>query len=182
MKTKFISDKINYDGAQLKPLYAYTQHKMSGDCIIAFEGACDVSLDHMVDMEDLIVKAQIKADHMLHFIVEIFRTDLVAAVALQRLLVCIAQNILARSNHLLLRKGDDLYSGDKKLSVSIASGSAVSTMIHLGINVKNSGTPVATCSLSDFGLDPRAFALLLMEEFSSEYTSIVEATQKVKPL
>ena len=120
MKTKFIENKINYDGAQLKPLYAYTYHGLSGDCVLAFEGACNVSLEHMVDMEDLIVKAEIKADHMLHFIVEIFRTDLVAAVALQRLLVSIAQNILLRSNHILIRKGDDLYF-DQTLDVITAT-------------------------------------------------------------
>jgi hypothetical protein len=136
----------------------------------------------MVDMEDLVVNAEIKSDRMLHFIVEIFRTDLVAAVALQRLLVSMAQNILLRSGHNLKRNGDDLYLGEKKLSVSIASGSAVSVMIHLGLNIENSGTPVPTCSLKDLGLEPKAFALLLMSEFSAEYSSIVEATQKVRPL
>jgi hypothetical protein len=182
MKFKFVESKISYDGSQLKPLYSYVHHKLSGDSIVSFVGSCDVSLDHMVDAEDFVLKALIKSDQMLHFIVEIFRQDLVAAVALQRLLVSIAQNIILRAGHNLKREGDDLYFNDKKLSVSIASGSAVSIMIHLGLNIENSGTPVPTCALKDFDLEPKQFANLLMSEFSAEYTSIVEATQKVKPL
>lgn len=182
MQTKFIENKINYDGSQLRPLYAYVNHKLAGNSIVAFEGACNVSLEHMVDMEDLVVKAEIKSDHMLHFIVEFFPSNLMTAVSLQRLLVAIAQNILLRSGHQLQRSGDDLYWNERKLSVSIASGSAVSSMIHFGLNVENKGTPVPTCCLKDFGLDAKAFALLVMSEFSSEYSSIVEATQKVKPL
>jgi hypothetical protein len=182
VKTKFAENKINYDGSQLKPLYGYTHHQLHGDSIVAFEGSCNVTFDHMVDMEDLVVRAEIKSDRMLHFIVEIFRTDLFAIVSLQRLLVSITQNILLRSGHNLQRNGDDLYLQGKKLSVSIASGSAVSTMIHLGLNIENAGTPVPTCCLKDLGLEPKAFALLVMSEFSSEYSSIVEATQKVRPL
>lgn len=182
MKTKFIENQINYDGSQLKPLYAYVNHKVNGDSIVAFEGTCNVTLDHMVDMEDLVVKAEIKSDHMLHFIIETFPANLMATVSLQRLLVSIAQNILLRSGHNLRRSGDDLYSDEKKLSISIASNSAVSNLIHFGVNVENKGTPVPTCCLKDFSLDSKAFAVVLMNEFSAEYTSIVEATQKVKPL
>ncbi|MCC2678801.1 MAG: hypothetical protein K0R29_1377 [Pseudobdellovibrio sp.] len=183
MQTKFVENKINYDGSQLRPLYSYVNHKLAGDSIVAFEGSCNVSLDHMVDMEDMVVKAEIKSDHMLHFIVEMFPpVNLVAAVSLQRLLVAITQNILLRSGHNLQRRGDDLYWSEKKLSISIASCSSVSNMIHFGLNIENKGTPVPTCCLKDFGLDTKAFAGLVMSEFSAEYSSIVEATQKVKPL
>jgi uncharacterized protein len=182
MKFKFIEQKIKYDGAQLKPLYAYTQHKVTGDSIISFVGECDVSLEHMVDAEDFVVNAKIQSQSMLHFIVEVFNQNIFTAVSLQRLLVSIAQNLLLEKNHKLIRKGDDLYLGTKKLSVSIASVSVVSAMIHLGLNITNEGTPVETCSLSDFGLDAKQFSLELMQLFSNEFDSIFEATQKVKPL
>ena len=182
MKTKFIEQKIKYDGAQLKPLYAYTQHKVTGDSIISFVGECDVSLEHMVDAEDFIVDAKIQSQSMLHFIVEVFNQNIFTAVSLQRLLVSIAQNLLLEKKQRLIRKGDDLYSGSKKLSVSIASVSTVSAMIHLGLNISNEGTPVETCALSDFGLDAKQFSLELMQLFSNEFISIFEATQKVRPL
>ncbi|MGZ3692499.1 MAG: DUF366 family protein [Pseudobdellovibrio sp.] len=182
MKTQFIEKTIHYNGAQLKPLYAYVHHKTAGNSIVSFRGSCNVTLEHMVDAEDFVVNAEIKSDNMLHFIVEIFNKDMIAIVALQRLLVAIAQNILLQKGVAVIREGDDLYVDKKKLSVSIASGSAVSTMIHLGLNIENKGTPVPTCALNDFGLDAREFSLQLMKDFSLEFNSIVEATQKVKPL
>lgn len=191
MKYKFIEKKINYDGSELKSLYAYTNHQLHGESIISFIGACDVSIEHMVDAEDFVANAKIKADQMLHFIVEIFTQNLVTAVSLQRLLVSMAQNLLLEMRpqlgpNQLTRKGDDLYfldpNGDKKLSVSIASCSAVSSMIHLGLNISNEGTPVRTCSLNDFSISPVEFGTELMKRFSAEYLSIVEATQKVRPL
>ncbi len=179
MKTLFVDHQINYDGSELKPLYAYLHHGLHGDSIVSFVGACDVSLKNMVDAEDFVASAKIQSDQMLHFIVEIFAQNLMTAVTLQRLLVSMAQNLLNKN---LVRKGDDLYLNQRKLSVSIASASVVSAMIHLGLNVTNEGTPVPTCCLNDLGINPKKFADDLMKEFSEEYKSIVEATQKVQPL
>lgn len=182
MKTKFLSKKTNYDGSQLKPLYSYVHHQLHGDSIVAFVGACNVTPEHMVDAEDFVVNAKIASDRMLHFIVEMFGQNLVTAVALQRLLVSIAQNLLLEQGHLLVRMGDDLYFKKKKLSVSIASISTVSSQIHLGLNIDNTGTPVPTCALSDFSVKPAKFARELLARFAAEYASIIEATQKVRPL
>jgi len=182
MKYKFSKILRKYNGSELKPLFAYTNHQLHGNSIVSFIGACDVSPEHMIDAEDFVVNAKIKADLMLHFIVEIFTQNLMTAVALQRLLVVIAQNLLREKGHDLQRSGDDLYFEKKKLSVSIASTSAVSSMIHLGLNISNNGTPVETCALSDFKIEPIQFANELLKKFSEEYISIVEATQKVKPL
>ena len=182
MKTKFVTKKINYDGAQLQPLYSYVNHQLHGDSTVAFIGACDVTLEHMVDAEDFVVNAKIKSDKMLHFVVELFGQNLMTAIAMQRLLVSIAQNLLLEMGHSLVRSGDDLYFKKKKLSVSIASVSAVSSQIHLGINITNTGTPVPTCALKDFSVEPVKFAKELLARFAVEYVSIVEATQKVRPL
>lgn len=191
MKQKFISKKINYDGAQLKPLYAYVNHKLHGDSIVSFCGACDVGFGEMVDAEDLVAGAQIKSDLMLHFIIEMFNQNLMTAVSLQRLIVSIAQNILNSTSvklktTKLRRSGDDLYLDEnkksRKLSISIASISPVSSMIHFALNITNKGTPVLTCSLEDLQIDPKKFAEQLMTAFSEEYISIIEATQKVRPL
>jgi uncharacterized protein len=183
MKTLFVNKILNYDGSDLKPLFGYIHHQTPGDSIIGFIGNCNVTLEHMVDAEDFVQRAEIKSDHMLHFIVEIFSQNLMTAVSLQRLLVAIAQTLIDKK---LRRRGDDLYldtqNGPKKLSVSIASVSAVSAMIHLGFNIKNEGTPVPTCCLSELGIDPVVFAKELMRLFAEEFISIREATQKVHPL
>ena len=91
MKTFFYPKKLKYDGSQLRPLFAYENFKVEGPAIVSWVGACDVSFDHMVDFEDKIAQAKIKSDLMLHFIVEIFPADLLAAVALQRLFATIVK-------------------------------------------------------------------------------------------
>lgn len=191
MNSKYITQKINYDGSQLRPLYAYSDHQVKGSSIVAFCGACDVSLEHMVDMEDKVVRAKIKSNEMLHFIIEIFPANLPAAVSMQRLFATMAQEWLnTNSSELkikkLTREGDDLYLGQakdkKKLSISIASNSSVSSMIHFAMNMTNKGTPVPTLCLKDLNVDPKKAAQSLMKIFSSEYESIIEATEKVKPL
>lgn len=191
MKSKFIAKQTDYDGSQLAPLYAYKNHKLHGDSIVAFIGSCNVAFPEMVDAEDLVAGAQIKSDLMLHFIVEMFNQNLMTAVSLQRLIVSIAQNILNSTssvlkNNKLRRSGDDLYFDKNKksykLSISIASISPVSSMIHFALNITNEGTPVPTCSLADLKINPKVFAAQVLKAFSDEYQSIVEATQKVRPL
>ncbi len=191
MKAKFVSKVIKYNGSELQPLYSYIHHKIAGDSIVAFRGPCQIHFEQMVDAEDLVAGAEIAADEMLHFIIEIFNQNLMTAVSLQRLLVCIAQNILNTKSSILvknklIRSGDDLYFKNKsvlhKLSISIASCSSVSSMIHFAVNITNAGTPVKTCSLDDFKMEPKSFADQLMHEFKNEYVSIIQATQKVKPL
>jgi hypothetical protein len=80
------------------------------------------------------------------------------------------------------RDGDDLYWGDRKLSISIASQSAVSTMVHFAVNITNAGTPVRTCALEDLGVDPKEFADAAMDALALEWASVLKATRKVRPL
>lgn len=187
MEKKFIEKNMSYDGSQLRPLYAYETHKVIGDSVISWTGPCNITLDHMVDLEDKIVNSKICSDLMLHFIIEIFGPDLTAAVALQRLFASIVKDrILTETKEKfdLYRDGDDIYqkNSEKKLSISIASRSAVSLMIHFAVNVTNEGTPVPTLCLQELKVDPQVLAQKIMDDFTHEYHSIVAATKKVFPL
>jgi hypothetical protein len=125
---------------------------------------------------------------MLHFIIEIFDRDLFSGVALQRLFASIIRDYLQAEAHAALgkaqleRDGDDIFWGEKKLNISIATKSPVSTMIHLAINCTNKGTPVETCSLEDLKLSPEKVATDVMEKFQREFEAILKATQKVRPV
>ncbi len=188
MKTHFIDQEMAYDGSQLKPLYAYLQHKVLGDSIVAWIGACDVSFENMVDGEDLIELSPIKGSRMLHFIIEIFHTSLLVGVTAQRLFASVARDYLqthARSalgGDRLIRDGDDIFWEDKKLSISIASSSAVSTQIHFAMNISTAGTPVKTTSLDELKIEARTAAHDLMNLWEKEFSSIEIATKKVRPL
>jgi len=190
METHFIEKKFAYDGSQLRSLFAYLDHGVLGPSIIAWQGRCAIPFSHMVDGEDLLANAVIAGDEMLHFIIEVFDRDLFSGVCLQRLFASITKdyvNAMAISHgtlgsHFLHRDGDDIYWGDSKLSISIATRSPVSTLVHFAMNITNDGTPVKTACLNDFKLDPRRVAEDLMTLFKKEFLSMVTATQKVRPV
>ncbi|WP_374030406.1 DUF366 family protein [Bdellovibrio bacteriovorus] len=188
METSFIEKKFAYDGSQLRSLFAYLEHGILGPSIVSWVGACSIPFDHMVDGEDLLEKAVIQSDEMLHFIIEVFDRDLFSGVALQRLFASIAKDYVQSHGKGLLtgksvrRDGDDIYLDTKKLSISIATRSPVSVMVHFAMNVTNKGTPVETLSLQDLQLDPVRVAEDLMALFRREFESITVATQKVRPV
>lgn len=179
-----------YDGSQLRPLFAYENFKISEDSIISWVAPCDVRLEHMVDYEDKIENSKIAGDQMLHFIVEIFPANLPFGISLQRILTALAKDLILNmspnSSLQIFRDGDDLYIGANKskakLSISIATVSAVATHIHFALNVTNAGTPVKTACLTDLKINTEKFSIALMEDFVKEYKSILFASKKVKPL
>lgn len=186
MKTKWLKQTVQYDGTQLRSLYAYLEHKVLGDSVVAWRGACDVSFTHMVDGEDLLDKSIIRGSDMVHFIIEIFDQKLMSGVLLQRLFSSIVRDVLYElspvKNFEILRLGDDLYWKNKKLSISIATNSPVSTMIHFAVNVSPKGAPVDAAGLDDLKVEPQVFAEKCMSCLKEEYESIKEATQKVRPV
>ena len=183
MKNLFITTNHAYDGTQMHSLHAYLNHRLMGNSIISWVGPCHVSFTHMLDGEDLLEQSAIQGDLMLHFIIEIFEKDLFSAVSLQRIFASICKDVIEseKPGTHLVRQGDDLYFKDQKLSISIASPSPVSTMIHFAMNVVNRGTPVKTAALKDdFSLDPKMIADKVMKRFADEFESIQLACFKVK--
>lgn len=193
MLSKFIDKEFAYDGTQLRSLYAYLDHGLLGDSIVAWIGPCDISFEHMVDGEDLLTKSEIRGGRMVHFIAEKFQATLPEMVALQRLLASIAKDIIVAKENTnqngsprfaIRREGDDLYvalpDGEGKLSISIATVSPSSGLLHFAVNVTNAGTPVKTAALEDLKFSAREFAELVIAAFARECASIREATMKVK--
>ena len=181
MKTRFLARKIDYDGTQLSSHWAYRTCGLLGDSAVAFIGGCNVSLDHMVDLADVKRRAPIFSRRMLHFIVEHFDTDLGKAVLRQRFLAqLVCDELVARTRRDLRRDGDDLYDGEAKLSVSIATASPVSTLIHFGINIDSRDTPVETRGLKDYRVQPRSFARDVLWRYAAELASMAEARCKVR--
>lgn len=181
---KYIEQQTEYDGSQLRSLYAYLSHSVHGDSIVAWQGACHINWDKMVDGEDLLDRSEIRGSHMLHFIIEKFEANLLSMVSLQRLFASEALEVLREmapsKTQGMRREGDDLWMGQKKLSISIATLSPISGLVHFALNIKNEGTPVETLSLSDLQVDAKDFAVKLGEKFAREVEQILYATRKVK--
>ena len=182
MKTLFIDKEIKYIGSQLTPHWIYKNFKIQGDVIVAFCGECEVKLTEMDDIEDFINNEPIYSKYMLSFITEQFNVELVEGVFRQRLLVTCIKEALERRGFFVRRNGDDLFVNDKKLSVSIATKSMTSVLIHTGLNILSDGAPIPVSGLgSDLGIeDIKEFAQEIMQKYSDEIEDIILASTKVR--
>ena len=119
---------------------------------------------------------------MLSFITEQFNINLVEGVFRQRLLICIIKELLEKRGVFVVRNGDDLMINGRKLSVSIATKSTTSILIHTGLNIESEGAPVKAAGLtSELGItDIRAFAQEVMTAYAEELKDIELASTKVR--
>lgn len=172
---------IVYTGHQLSSLWAYKNFGLQGDSIVCFRGPCRVAITEMVDVEDVLAGDSIFGPDMLQFIIEHFEQDLEKAVLKQRMLISIIKDMLDQTG--LSRSGDDLFLDDRKFSVSIATTSPVSVMIHTALNVISEGTPVKTVGFYDLGYPEEQimnFGQKVCELYKAEMTSIQMACCKVR--
>lgn len=182
MNKRFIKEEIIYTGEQLVSHWIYNNYGLKGDSIICFQGSAYVDIDDLVDLEDVNQKAIIYSQKMLHFIIEHFDTDLKKAILLQRLLIAIIGEEINSlvSGKMIKRLGDDLYDEEDKLSVSIATVSPVSGLIHAGINISSKETPIKTKGLDDYQIDVLAFGETVMERYCKEIEDMQIARCKVR--
>ena len=182
MKTKYIEEDIKYIGSQLSPHWIYKNFNLQGDSIVAFTGECKVDLTEMVDIEDVINNEPIYSKYMLSFITEQFGIGLSEGVFRQRLLICIIKELLEKRGIFAVRNGDDLMIDGRKLSVSIATKSITSVLIHTGLNIISEGAPVKASGLtSELGIsDIKEFATEVMQKYSDELEDISLACTKVR--
>ncbi|OAT81349.1 DUF366 family protein [Desulfotomaculum copahuensis] len=183
MHTFFIEKTMLYDGTQLSSLWAYRTLGLPGDSIVAFRGPCRLDFAHMVDMEDVLQQSPIYGSDMLHFIIEHFDAGLGRTILRQRLLVAIINEIVSSRGSSLKRDGDDLYLAGRKLSISIATVTPVSTMIHTALNVTAENTPVPAASLVEMGWSGNeipALAEKIFTAYAAELESVKRARCKVR--
>ena len=182
MKTRLLEQEIKYEGWQLSPHWIYKNFKIQGDATVAFIGECEVKLTEMVDIEDVINNEPIYSKLMLSFISEQFNIGLVEGVFRQRLLICTIKEALEKRGFKVTRNGDDLFFDNKKLTVSIATKSVNSILIHTGINIDSNGAPVKASGLtSEMGItDIKEFAQEVLINYSEEINDIIMASTKVR--
>jgi len=187
LRTALSPRDADYDGSQLRSGWLGAALGLAPDAdgaAGAFLGACDVRPEFTVDLEEVASGEPIRAARMVHFIVELPGRDLEKAVLRQRLLAALARDELARRapGRGFERRGDDLYEGQRKLSVSVATLSPVSALIHFAVNVDPAGAPVPAAGLAEYRIDPPAFAQAVLDAFAAETASAAAATRKVRPV
>jgi uncharacterized protein len=183
MKCIILPDKFDYDGSQIYSLWAYNSFGVQEDSVVVFRGACDVKIEHMIDLEDRRANESIWSEDMVSFIIEHFdSTDLKLIYARQRLFTAIVRESLAGMGVQTTREGDDLFLKGKKLTVSIASTSAVSQKIHFGINVSHD--VYGNMKEAGIGGDNQvaSFMQAIGEAYVREFEDIEKDLRKSRPL
>jgi hypothetical protein len=175
-----------YDGTQLHGGFARERYGLEGDSLVAFIGGARVEGEALVDLEDRAAGRRIVAARMLHFIAEHPGASLEVVTLRQRLLVesarSAAEEMMAAAAARPRRRGNDIYVGDGKLSVSVATTSLSSGLIHLGVNIDPAGAPVRTASLPDLGIEPEAFAREVFRRYNDELEGVRASCAKVRPV
>ncbi len=183
---RILQDRIKYDGSQIAPLWTYSMG-IKGDSVVIFHGPMDITPENMKDFEDQKAKKTIQGDDLIHIIVERFDSPASMRLAyyIQRFLIVCIRDVLEKHGIKTARDGDDLFIGEGKLTVSIASAGVSSEKIHCGINITTEGTPedVKTAALVDFGIeDWKEIAQEIGETFVHEMDDIESDIVKTKSL
>ncbi len=184
MEIQLLDTELAYEGSTLRAHFAFRNFGILGNSAVAFVGPCEVSLENMVDWEDVRRADPIYSPRMLHVLVELFETPLKTAVCWQRLLVAnFAELLRMRGVTQLERHGDDLFVGKRKLSVSIATCSPVSALIHFGVNLETHGVPVPAVGLTELGVgEIPALAMEFLQRLQTEWRGVERACCKVRPV
>jgi uncharacterized protein len=186
MKIVHLEQPVRYDGLQLCTAFVDAHAPDAAgrdDVMLLFRGEADVPREHLVDLEDAEAGAVIYSPEMAHVIAEHPGLALPEAVWRQRVLVRLAaQWIASRSGTTVDVRGNDLFVGTGKLSVSVATRSPRGALIHFGVNVEIEGTPVQAAGLRDLRIRPREFLAALGRLYADELISVAHAAGKVRPV
>lgn len=181
---KTLGEPLKYTGRELRPHWGLEQTKIYGSLLTAFIGPCEVPTGDLVDMEDRLAGDMIRSASMLHVIGEFFDASLEAGVLYQRLFMVWAERLLRQEGLSVERAGDDLFVEELgKLSVSIATVSPVSVLIHWGFNIDPAGAPVKAAGLQTLGWknsEVLAFAKKLLSHYIAELEDMRIAQCKVR--
>jgi hypothetical protein len=161
----------------------------------------DVKIGEMIDSEDVVLNDPIWSSDALNIVLELPFTNIVGAVALQRVLIhTIADKLSSFKENKSINlyvDGDDILSGAgdnrKKYSVSIATQTAHSSLIHIGLNLyAGKKAPKFAGNLNDLHLcfpsncevektHEAAIMSMIAYAIKEELNSIYSATLKVLP-
>ena len=180
-QTHFDAAERPYTGKELRSHFAFDVFRVEGDCAVAFVGPCRVEVGELVDLVDARAGAFIASPSMVHVLVEHFELGLREAVLRQRLLARLAADAIRERGAPDVRvRGNDVYAAGRKASVSVATRSPVSALIHLGVNVRTEGAPVPAWGLAEARIAPEEFARELLASYERELADIHRAAAKVR--
>jgi hypothetical protein len=182
IEVHYLGEGIDYTGAELHSHFVRERSGIAIDGVVAFVGGCEVDGKRLVDLEDFAAGNYIRARRMLHFVGEHFQCPLREGNVRLRLFASILKETIETMSpgSAVTRRGDDLFVGERKLTVAIATVSPVSSVFHCGVNVDPVGAPVPVIGLPELGIEVKPFALEALQRYRIECQAIELALRKVR--
>ncbi|NPD87190.1 MAG: DUF366 family protein [Asgard group archaeon] len=188
-------NSIVYDGSQLSSQYIANNYDVLGNSILVFRGGMSLSPAEMVDIKDIqreshLAEILISSSDSLHIIIEEFDIqppNLEIEYYRLRLLILIILEKLNAKGIKAQRKGTDIYIGEKKLNVAIASVGVTNSKIHLGLNVGSSGFPqhVTAIGLLELKFEDnqlKEWIISVIKQYVDEVQMVKEDVAKTKSI
>ncbi|MHA1259819.1 MAG: DUF366 family protein [Candidatus Heimdallarchaeaceae archaeon] len=189
------SKQITYNGVQISAHYVAEKYNIIGNSILVFRGPMRLTKEDMLDLKDIIREGHlndvlISSDDSLHIIIEEFDLqppNIELEYYRLRLLTQLVIEELDKKKIPVIRKGSDIYFGNKKLNVGIATIGIASAKIHFGLNIKNTGFPshVNATGLMEMGFkeeEIKDWILEIIEKYIDEVNAIKEDIVKTRPI
>jgi hypothetical protein len=189
------SEQITYDGTAIGPHWALDKFDILGNSMISFRGPLKVPQAEMVDLLDVKEEGElgtylITGKEAVQWIIEDFLPhppNMELEYSRLRILVLVILEVLRKTipDREFRRSHTDIYVGEQKLSVGIATISKVSGKIHYALNLSSEGVPahVKAMGLYDLGLkssDIHAFSEEVGEAYLEEISRIARDCMKTR--
>ncbi|MCG3225510.1 MAG: DUF366 family protein [Candidatus Heimdallarchaeota archaeon] len=188
-------NNIIYDGSQLSSQYIANNYNVLGNSILVFRGGMSLSPAEMIDIKDIqreshLAEILISSDDSLHVIIEEFDIqppNLEIEYYRLRLLTLLILEQLNLKGIKIQRKGTDIYIGEKKLNVAIASVGVTNSKIHFGLNVGNSGFPQHVNAIGLLELEfkdnqLKEWIISVVKQYIDEVQMVKEDVSKTKSI
>jgi len=184
MTYRFLPEKRRLTGEEMLPHWALRNFRLAGDTMVSFIGEFKVPPERWIDLNSIMHESSLPDKEMLHFVVEHFGCPLQEAVLRQYVLISILEEKLLHrikvNGHRLTRLGDDLFDGEKRLSITAAGSTLVSAKIHVGVFTKTPG--IGFFGIEDYGVIPEELAEVVMCQYGAEMRRLAEKAWRVKPI
>jgi len=189
------SEQITYNGTAIGSHWALDKFDILGNSMISFRGPLKVPQSEMVDLLDIKEEGElgsylITGKEAVQWIIEDFSPhppNMELEYSRLRILVLVILEVLRKTipDGEFRRSHTDIYVGEKKLSVGIATISKVSAKIHYALNLSSEGIPshVKAIGLYDLGmksLEVHSFSEEVGELYIEEMSRIARDCMKTR--
>ncbi|MHA1911190.1 MAG: DUF366 family protein [Candidatus Kariarchaeaceae archaeon] len=189
------SEQITYDGTAIASHWALDRFDILGNSMISFRGPLKVPQSEMVDLLDIKEEGDlgtylITGKEAVQWIIEDFSPhppNLELEYSRLRILVLVILEVLRKNipDRDFRRSHTDIYVGNQKLSVGIATISKVSAKMHYALNLSSEEIPthVKAIGLYDMGLkslDVHSFSEEVGEAYLEEISRIERDCMKTR--